>query len=808
MQSFLKGTSEMSARIRDLDWTSTPLGAPASWSQSLKAIVGVLLGANQPMFVAWGPERTLVYNDSYADILGTKHPAALGQPFLDVWAEIADDLVPIVNSAYSGTPVHMDEIRLMMERNGYPEETYFSFSYTPVRAEGGAIDGFFCACNEITGQVATERQLRESEAALRGREAQFRTLAQAVPNQVWTATADGRLDWFNDRVYASTGLGFDDLAGDKWTSIVHPEDLEVAGAIWARSIDTAELYESEFRIRNAEGAYRWHIVRAEPVSDEDGKIRWIGTNTDIHEQKVALSELSAAKVMLEHEVERRTRERNRLWENSQDISVVIDTKGHFRAVNPAMTRILGWQQEEMVGHSVFEFILNEDLEKTEGALATATNDPLETTIVRYRHKDGGFRWIAWVAAPADDLIFATGRDVTAEMETQAELEIAQEALRQAQKMEAVGQLTGGIAHDFNNMLAVVIGSLDLLGRRTEAADPRTRRHIANAMEGARRAATLTQRLLAFSRQQPLSPEAVDANRLVSGMSELLRHTLSGSIRFETVIGGGLWRCHVDPNQLENAILNLAVNARDAMPEGGRLTIETSNAHLDDRYVASNIGLAPGQYVLVAVTDTGTGMPSSVIEKAFDPFFTTKEIGKGTGLGLSQVYGFVKQSGGHVKIYSEPGRGTSVKIYLPRHLGTDEDAAEDPHEQTSASGEAMELVLVVEDDDNVRRMTLDALNELGYRTLEANGATEALRLLELHPEVDLLFTDIVMPDVDGRRLADEARVRRTNLNVLFTTGYTRNAVVHNGVLDAGVDLLTKPFTIDELATKIREVIDRS
>ncbi|KQT64056.1 MULTISPECIES: PAS domain-containing sensor histidine kinase [unclassified Aureimonas] len=807
MLSFLTAASGMAAKIRDHDWAASSVGAMEGWTPSVKAIVGILLGANQPMFLAFGPERTLLYNDAYAPILGAKHPKALGLPFLDVWSEIREDLLPIVDRAYGGTPVHMDEIRLTIERHGYREEAFFSFSYTPVRGEGGAIDGFLCVCNEITGQVTAYRRLEESEAELRSSEAQFRTLAQAVPNQVWMATDAGRLDWFNDKVFSDTGLAAGDLSGDGWTRLVHPADLPAVAANWAAALAAVTLYESELRLRMADGTYRWHMSRAEPVRSEDGTVRWIGTNADIHGQKMALSEMNAERETLEREMEKRTRERNRLWENSQDISIVIDREGAFRAVNPAMTKTLGWLPEEMIGRPVFDFILEGDLPATQTALEQANVQAIDPTTVRYRHKDGSFRWIAWVAAPEDDLIFATGRNVTGEMKAQADLALAQEALRQAQKMEAVGQLTGGIAHDFNNMLAVVIGSLDLLGRRMEGADTRTRRYVDNAMEGARRAATLTQRLLAFSRQQPLSPEAIDANRLVSTMSDLLRRTLSGGIRLETVIGGGLWRCHADPNQLENAILNLAVNARDAMPDGGRLTIETQNAYLDARYVAGHVGVASGQYVLIAVTDTGEGMAPAIIEKAFDPFFTTKEVGKGTGLGLSQVYGFVKQSGGHVKIYSEPGRGTTVKLYLPRFMGEGEAAGEMPGEEAEAQAPATEFILVVEDDDQVRRMTLDALQELGYKTLEANGAAEALRLLELHPSIDVLFTDIVMPDIDGRRLADEALRRRPDLKVLFTTGYTRNAVVHNGVLDSSVDLLTKPFTVDELADKMRDVVER-
>ena len=389
-----------------------------------------------------------------------------------------------------------------------------------------------------------------------------------------------------------------------------------------------------------------------------------------------------------------------------------------------------------------------------------------------------------------------------------ELEQAHETLRQSQKMEAVGQLTGGIAHDFNNMLAVVIGSLDLLGRRIGSTDLRAKRYVDAAVDGARRAATLTQRLLAFSRQQPLKPESIEANRLVADMSDLIRHSLGAGVELEAVLAGGLWRTHVDPNQLENVILNLAVNARDAMPEGGRLTIETQNAFLDERYAFAHPGVTAGQYVLIAVSDTGTGMPPHVIAKAFDPFFTTKEVGKGTGLGLSQVYGFIKQSGGHVKIYSEPQQGTTIKVYLPRYLGSGDDSELQQSVTSIPLGERQEVVLVVEDDPAVRQFSVDALSELGYRVLEADGASAALRVLDARPEIALLFTDVVMPQINGAKLAQEARRRRPHLRILFTTGYTRNAVVHNGVLDAGVEMIGKPYTVEELAAKVRAVLDSS
>ena len=389
----------------------------------------------------------------------------------------------------------------------------------------------------------------------------------------------------------------------------------------------------------------------------------------------------------------------------------------------------------------------------------------------------------------------------------AERTAAEAQLRQMQKMELIGQLTGGIAHDFNNMLAIVIGSLDLARRRLSGAEhPQVTQCLDNAREGAQRAAVLTARLLAFSRQQPLAPQLLDPNKLVGGMSELLRRTLGENIHVETVLAGGLWRTFADPAQLESAIINLAINARDAMPTGGKLTIETANSDLDERYARAHAEVEPGQYVLISVSDTGTGMAPEVVERAFDPFYTTKGAGKGTGLGLSQVFGFVKQSGGHVKIYSEIGRGTTVKVYLPRHLGAASTTLADEAEKAALPlGTPDTIVLVVEDEEPVRHMTVDALRELGYTVVQASDGNEALQHLQLQPRIDVMFTDIVMPDMTGRELVDQARKSRPDLKVLYTTGYTRNAVVHNGVLDRDVAFLPKPFTLEQLAAKIRDVL---
>jgi CheY-like chemotaxis protein len=380
-------------------------------------------------------------------------------------------------------------------------------------------------------------------------------------------------------------------------------------------------------------------------------------------------------------------------------------------------------------------------------------------------------------------------------------------------MEAVGQLTGGVAHDFNNLLTIIMGGLEMIERHlpdlpVSAATQRIGRAREMALKGVHRAAVLTQRLLAFSRQQPLSPQPIDANKLVTGISDLLRRTIGEATSLETVTSAGLWETHADPNQLENALLNLAVNARDAMPDGGKLTIETQNCYLDAAYVENLVEpIKAGQYVMIAVADSGIGMDAATIERAFEPFFTTKGVGKGTGLGLSQVYGFVRQSSGHVRIYSEPGEGTSVKVYLPRYFGSDQRVNPVRQRRDASRAIGVECILVVEDDDALRAYTTELLSELGYHVFEAQHGRDALRMLETAQKFDLLFTDIVMPGgMNGRQLADAALLRRPGLKVLFTTGYTRNAIVHQGRLDPGVQMIGKPFSMDALAAKVRDMLD--
>jgi len=518
-------------------------------------------------------------------------------------------------------------------------------------------------------------------------------------------------------------------------------------------------------------------------------------------------ELALSTTQLE-DTERRFR---MLVEGVTDYAIfMLDPAGIVTNWNPGAERIKGYSREEIVGQHFSRFYTDQDREDRipEKALETAARTgKIEMEGWRVR-KDGTTFWASVVINAIRD---ASGqvvgfakvtRDLTERRETE-------ERQRQSQKMESVGQLTGGVAHDFNNLLTVIVGNLEALQRHLGGGSPdhdRLRRSADNAMRGARRAESLTQRLLAFSRQQPLEPRSVDVGRLVSGMSDLLRRTLGEQVAVETVLAGGLWRAHADPSQLEVAIVNLAVNARDAMPNGGKLTIETANVQLDEIYASAQVEVVPGQYVMLAVSDNGSGMTEDVKAKAFDPFFTTKDIGHGTGLGLSQVYGFVKQSRGHVKIYSEPVEGTTVKIYLPRYHVETEELTEQPA-QPIPRGAGHETILVVEDDGDVRNYTTDTLRELGYHVLEASNGAAALQMLEHHPEVDVLFTDVGLPGgMNGRRLAEEARKRRNTIKVLFTTGYARNAIVHEGRLDPGVELVTKPFTQGALAEKLRDIID--
>jgi PAS domain S-box-containing protein len=537
-------------------------------------------------------------------------------------------------------------------------------------------------------------------------------------------------------------------------------------------------------------------------------IREVAERTrSVEARRQAEVDLKALAASLEILVQDRTAALDRAWRNSSDLQVIVDPSGVFKSVSPASLAILGYQPADMIGHNLLEFIWPDDVETTEAILGDAERDNLTSFENRYRHRDGSPRWISWNTTPGEDEVYGYGRDVTETKLQQKALAQTEEQLRQAQKMEAVGQLTGGLAHDFNNLLAAITGSLEMLENRVlQGRFGDYERYIASAKSSAKRAAALTHRLLAFSRRQTLDPKPVNLNRLVNGMGDLIQRTVGPQIEMEVVGAAGLWKSFVDSGQLENSLLNLCINARDAMPHGGRLTIETANRWIDGP-AAREHDLAIGQYVSLCVTDTGTGMPADVIAHAFDPFFTTKPLGQGTGLGLSMVYGFAKQSGGQVRIYSEMGKGTTVCIYLPRHVGeSEEDGTEPEVRVTSFISMPGKRILVVDDESIVRMLMVDALTDIGFDALESHDGPSALRVIATENNLDLLVTDVGLPGgMNGRQVADAASTKFPNLKILFVTGYAENAVVGNGHLEPGMHILTKPFPIEELGRRIREIL---
>ena len=644
-----------------------------------------------PSFIAItsGPEHVFqLANRAYqqvvgrSDVLGLTVRAALPELEGQGFYELLDQVYK------TGTPFSQIGAAVRFRPNGDESEIlrYVDFVFQPLRDSEGVTTGIFVQGHDVTRQKEAELELIETRE-------RFRVMAQSMQNQVWTAGPDGGLDWLNDQALGYIGLDESKLLGMGWGQALHPDDLPSAAMRWAESIKSGTLYETEFRIRRYDGTYRWFIVRAVPVYCASGNVeRWIGTNTDIEDRKLA----EAAVAQMNQTLEDRVAERNR------------------------------------------------------------------------------------------------------------ELEVVNAALRQSQKMEAIGNLAGGIAHDFNNLLQTISGSLQLAMRRLDPSSDVLPR-VALAMKAVERGATLSSQLLSFGRRQPLAPKVINLGRLLRDAGNIVRSAIGEAVEVETIVAGGLWNTCVDPTNVESAVLNMAINGRDAMEGHGKLTIEVGNAYLDEAYARRHPDVVPGQYVMLAVTDTGSGMTPDVIERVFDPFFTTKPEGRGTGLGMSMVYGFVKQSGGHIKIYSEIGSGTSVKIYLPRSVDAEELPPNLPYDYLAGGSET---ILLVEDDDDVRITAANLLADLGYTVLQARDADRALAVVESGVRIDMLFTDVVMPGkITSREMADRARQLIPQLPVLFTSGYTRNSIVHGGRLDPGVQLLSKPYTQEQLALKIREVLGK-
>ncbi|GAA0583646.1 hypothetical protein GCM10009416_22590 [Craurococcus roseus] len=978
----LTGGGEAGDLVRAHDWGSTPLGPLHRWPLPLRTLVGVMLRSRQPMALAWGPERTLLYNDGYVPVLGQRHPRALGRPFLDVWNELSDDVGPVVDQAFSGEAVWHEDLPLTLHRKGYPETAYFTLSYTPVHDEHGAVAGIFCACTETTGRVLFARRqafrvelesrlrglanpgalaatatrmlgpwLRAARVfyvevdaddahgaitqnwneprvadvmgrrfrlddygpalvrdvlggrvaaiddlsadprtrgepartfaacgaaaliavpvaqggrtsavlvvhhdaprhwspeevdvacevagrtrhaaersrtarALRASEARFRALVDASAQIVWTTDANGRAVEDSPSWRAFTGQTQEEWLGRRWTDAIHPEDAGRVARGWADAVASSAPYAAEYRLRHAaSGTWRMTSARAVPLRNADGTVReWVGMNADITELHRAGEELRRLNATLEQRVEERTLERDRLWRTSQDAFLVISPDGVCLSVSPAYERLLGWAEQDSLLKPFTNCTHRDDAERTAAEFrSVAAGKPSRGFEIRMRHKDGGWRWIAWTAALDDGRIYAVARDVTAEKARAEEVaavnrqlvaqieerERVEETLRRMQRLEAVGQLTSGVAHDFNNLLTVVLGNTAFLKRGILAAglDGKLLERLDHVRTAAERGATLTAQLLAFSRRQRLEARPVDLNATVANMHDLLRTSVGSRVRVGTDLDPSLRRALVDPTQIELVLLNLAINARDAMEGGGSLSIETANVRLGEPRRPEEP--PAGEYVMVAVADTGFGMPPEVAAKAFEPFFTTKPVGKGSGLGLAQVYGFAKQSGGGVSMESAPGRGTTVKVYLPSAPASAADgdaAAAGPGGEARPGGAGRAArpahILLVDDDNAVREVTASALRDLGHTVVEANGGPPALDVLNRPSQrVDLLVVDFAMPGMNGVEVARGARTARPGLPVLFITGYADLSALAGTGEDR---IVQKPFRESELERKV-------
>lgn len=743
----------------------------------------------------------------------------------------------------------------------------FSVVYRVVRPDGTTV---FCntqgrctygAGNEplfVSGVTIDVTAQKSAEHALTESEERFRAMTNAIDQMVWSTTADGIYDFYNDRWYDFTGIPHKSATGREWHQVLHPDDRAHAQSAWQSSLRIGDPYDFQYRLKHHTGQYRWVAARAQPTRDSLGNIvRWYGSCTDIHQIKLeeqrrrflldlndqlrstssALdATMTASKAIgeflnvprvgygdIDQTGDTVTVERD--W-TSGDASSLAGESRILDGFGPAVIDVLKAGETLVVTDCYQDMRAGDIFAPTWdsiGCRALIVVPILRTGLLKaifYLHDPLPRNWTKEDVALAEDVTqrtFAYVERLRAEQEIlrlNATLELrvanevaertrAQDQLRQAQKMEALGNLTGGVAHDFNNLLQVVSGNLQLLTKDV-AGDERAQRRISNALAGVNRGSKLASQLLAFGRRQALDPRALNISRLVRGMEELLQRSIGEGVEIETIVSGGLWNSLADPTQIENALLNLAINARDAMDGFGKLTIEVGNAYIDDAYARQHDDVRPGHYVALSVTDTGSGISPELLEKVFEPFFSTKPVGKGSGLGLSMVYGFAKQTGGHVRIYSEIGQGTTVRMYLPRSTQK-EDLEVERSDLPIVGGQ--ETILVAEDDEGVRTTVVEMLQELGYRVLKAPDAAAALLVIESGAAIDLLFTDVVMPGpLKSVDLARKAREWVPSIAVLFTSGYTENSIVHGGRLDEGVKLLSKPYTREQLAHKIRQSLD--
>ncbi len=896
------GDGEMAQMMRNHDWKKSSVGMPSEWPEALKVAVRLLLTSKFEMWLGWGPDIAFFYNDAYRPTLGNKHPNALAVPTKILWSEIWDDIEGRLETVYkTGQSTWDKALPLLLERNGYTEESYHTFSYSPLIGDGGKVEGVFCAVTEETERVISERRISTMRALASGLaaadtrgevfQASYNALEanpQDLPfSALYVFDGDGNATrqwvcgvsgdqtllpaeiirgpgiWNVERVWAKQVVELVDLSAmsevpsGPWPqapsrAAVLPligQGSDVPKGILISGLNPHRTTSDEYLdfLKLIAGQITSRLASAEAFETERRRAAALAEAAEMREKAAAA--LEQLNRQLSSEVELRTAERDRmrvLFQQAPSFMCILSGPDHvFELINDAYLQLVG--NRKLVGLGVREALPDiagqgyfELLDDVYQSGKPYIGSYLPVTLQREGDSEPDQRFINLIYQPIFDIdgvvtgIFVDGFDVTHQKRVEDQLqslnhtleqrveqrtlelrtalldleketverENAQIALRRAQKMEALGNLTGGVAHDFNNLLQVVSGNLQLLSKDIDS-NPRAQQRLENALAGVERGAKLASQLLAFGRRQPLEPKVINVRKLVQNMDDMLRRALGEEIELETIVSGGLWNTLIDPSQLENAILNLAINARDAMGGSGRLTIETANAVLDEDYTRAHEDVRPGQYVLVAVTDTGSGISPDIIEKVVGPFFSTKTDGKGTGLGLSMVYGFLKQSGGHLKIYSEVGHGTTMKLYMPRTTQV-EDALTDASAIPAKGG--TETVLVVEDDDGVRETSVALLSDLGYRVLKAHDAQSAFAIVNSGIQIDLLFTDVVMPGpMRSTELARRAKALFPGMAILYTSGYTENSIVHGGRLDAGVELLSKPYTREVLARKVRHVL---
>jgi signal transduction histidine kinase/ActR/RegA family two-component response regulator len=792
---FLAGGGSVGALMRAHDWSASPLGPPETWPPSLRVVVGLLLQSRFPMFVAWGEELGFLYNDPYAEILGAKHPAALGRKFHDIWSEIWPDISPLIDAAMAGQATYREDLPLVMNRKGFDEQTWFTFSYSPVRDESGRVAGMFCAVSETTQKILAERALRESEGRLRA-------LVDATSYALYRMSPD----W--SQMLELRGRGFiADTSGPSrawFGDYIDPDDQARVTAAIRKAIATKSAFELEHRVRRVDGTLGWTLSRAVPLLDASGDItEWFGAASDVTARKNAEAALRELNETLERRVTEALAERQvmvDIVEGTNAFVQVVNLEYRWLAINRAAAdefeRIFGVRPG--VGDSVLDLLADQpDHRRAVNAIWSRALAGEEFTAIeefgdpardrrayemrfntlrdRDGHRIGAYQFVY---------------DVTERLRDQERLRTAEAALRQAQKMESLGQLTGGVAHDFNNLLAVFASGLQVL-EHTAGGAPRPR--VFEAMRRAvARGTGLTRHLLAFTRRRPVNPESIDAVAHLKGMRAMLDGSLGGHINVQMTFGPEVWPIEVDAGEMELAILNLCLNARDAMEDGGVITIAVDNVR------EGGLG-ALADFVRISIADTGHGMSPEVQARVFEPFYTTKDVSKGSGLGLPQVYGFAQQSGGRIAIESKVGVGTTVTLLLPRAL-------RDPAAPRIADGAAASAanaeserrghVLLVEDDREVSALTLEMLGYLGFAVTHVSSADAALGALANGRDVDIVLSDIMMPGgVNGLQLAREIRRRHPRLPVVLTTGYVESAA---GMQDREFELLPKPYTLETLA----------